>query len=40
MGLWGRRAVALPVRVLGTGEGLDDLEPFDAHAYARRLVND
>jgi fused signal recognition particle receptor len=35
-----RRAVALPVRFLETGEGLDDLESFDAHAYARRLVGD
>ena len=35
-----RRAVSLPVRFLGTGEGLDDLEPFDARAYARRLMQD
>ncbi|HEV8265683.1 MAG TPA: signal recognition particle-docking protein FtsY [Gemmatimonadales bacterium] len=34
-----RRAVPVPVRFLGTGEGLDDLEPFDAAAYARRLVS-
>jgi len=33
-----RRAVPLPVRFLGTGEGLGDLEMFDATAYARRLV--
>jgi fused signal recognition particle receptor len=33
-----RRAVSLPIRFLGTGEGLDDLETFDARAYARRLV--
>jgi len=33
-----RRAVALPVRFVGTGEGIDDLEAFDAGAYARRLV--
>jgi len=33
-----RRAVALPVRFVGTGEGVQDLEPFDANAYARRLV--
>jgi len=33
-----RRAVATPIRFLGTGEGLDDLEVFDATAYARRLV--
>ena len=33
-----RRAVPVPIRFLGTGEGLDDLEPFDAARYARRLV--
>ncbi len=35
-----RRAVALPVRFVGTGEGVQDLEPFDANAYARRIVRD
>jgi fused signal recognition particle receptor len=34
-----RRAVPVPVRFIGTGEGLDDLEAFDAAAYARRLVS-
>ncbi|HEY6854270.1 MAG TPA: signal recognition particle-docking protein FtsY [Gemmatimonadales bacterium] len=34
-----RRAVNVPIRFLGTGEALDDLEPFDARAYARRLVS-
>jgi len=33
------RAVRVPIRFLGTGEGLDDLEVFDAQAYARRLVS-
>jgi fused signal recognition particle receptor len=33
-----RRAVDVPIRFLGTGEGVDDLEPFDAARYARRLV--
>ena len=33
-----RRAVAVPIRFVGTGEALDDLEPFDAARYARRLV--
>ena len=33
------RAVSVPIRFLGTGEGLDDLEVFDAQAYARRLVS-
>jgi len=35
-----RQAVALPVRFVGTGESVEDLEPFDAVAYARRLVRD
>ena len=35
-----RRAVALPVRFVGTGEGIDDLDVFDAGVYARRLVNE
>jgi len=33
-----RGAVSLPVRFVGTGEGIEDLEPFDPRAYARRLV--
>jgi len=33
-----RRAVPVPIRFLGTGEGLDDLEVFDAARYARRLI--
>src|SRR5207302_10478411 len=33
------RAVRVPVRFLGTGEGLDDPEVFDAARYARRLVD-
>jgi fused signal recognition particle receptor len=33
-----RRAVDVPVRFVGTGEGLDDLEAFEAARYARRLV--
>jgi fused signal recognition particle receptor len=33
-----RRAVPVPIRFIGTGEELADLEPFDAAAYARRLV--
>jgi len=35
-----RREVALPVRFLGVGETLDDLEVFDARTYARRLLAD
>jgi fused signal recognition particle receptor len=33
-----RRAVTVPLRFIGTGEGLDDLAAFDPAAYARRLV--
>ena len=29
---------ALPVFAIGVGEGVDDLRPFDANAYARGLV--
>lgn len=34
-----RRAVPVPIRFIGTGEGLDDLEPFDPVRYAHRLVS-
>ncbi len=34
-----QRAVPVPVRFLGTGEALEDLEDFDAARYARRLVD-
>jgi len=34
-----RRELALPIRFIGTGEGLDDLQPFDAAAYAESLLN-
>ena len=33
------RAVRVPLRFLGTGEALGDLEVFDAARYARRLVD-
>jgi fused signal recognition particle receptor len=32
------RVTRIPIRFLGTGEGLDDLEAFDAARFARRLV--
>jgi fused signal recognition particle receptor len=32
--------LALPVKLVGVGEGLGDLRPFDAHDYARALVGD
>lgn len=33
-----RRELDVPIRFLGHGEGLDDLEVFDAQAFARHLV--
>ena len=33
-----RRAIPVPIRFLGTGEGIADLEPFDAERFAHRLV--
>jgi fused signal recognition particle receptor len=30
--------LGLPVKLIGVGEGLDDLRPFDAHDFARALV--
>ena len=35
-----RRAVPAPIRFLGTGETLDDLELFDPMKFAHRLVSD
>ncbi len=35
-----RRAVPVPIRFLGTGETLDDLELFDPVRFARRLVRE
>ena len=35
-----RRAVQVPIRFLGTGETLDDLELFDPASFAHRLVSD
>jgi fused signal recognition particle receptor len=31
--------LGLPVKLVGVGEGLDDLQPFDAHDFARALVS-
>ncbi|MFM8944966.1 MAG: signal recognition particle-docking protein FtsY, partial [Actinomycetota bacterium] len=33
-----RDALGVPIRWVGTGEGTGDLEPFDARAFAARLV--
>jgi fused signal recognition particle receptor len=32
--------LGVPVKLVGVGESLDDLRPFDAHDYARALVSD
>jgi fused signal recognition particle receptor len=32
--------LGLPVKLVGVGEGLDDLRPFDAHDFARALLAD
>jgi fused signal recognition particle receptor len=32
--------LGLPVKLVGVGEGLDDLQPFDAADFARALVSD
>jgi fused signal recognition particle receptor len=34
-----RRRLGLPVKLVGSGETLEDLQPFDAHAYARALFD-
>jgi fused signal recognition particle receptor len=34
-----RRELALPVRFIGTGEGLEDLSPFDPQAFAEGLLD-
>lgn len=34
-----RRELGLPIRFLGLGEGLDDLQPFEARGYAERLLD-
>lgn len=35
-----RRELEVPIRFLGRGEGLGDLEPFDPHRFAAELVAD
>jgi fused signal recognition particle receptor len=35
-----RRDLGVPIRFVGVGEGLDDLEPFDPVHYAERLLAD
>jgi fused signal recognition particle receptor len=31
-------AARAPIKLIGVGEGIDDLQPFDAHSFARSLV--
>ncbi|HET7876989.1 MAG TPA: signal recognition particle-docking protein FtsY, partial [Methylomirabilota bacterium] len=33
-----RRELGLPIRFLGVGEALDDLQPFDAQRFAEHLL--
>ncbi|MGH2451399.1 MAG: signal recognition particle-docking protein FtsY, partial [Candidatus Limnocylindria bacterium] len=30
--------LGLPVKLIGVGESLDDLQPFDPHDFARALI--
>ena len=34
------RRLALPIRFVGLGEAIDDLQPFDAEAYVEALIGD
>ena len=34
-----REELGVPVKLVGTGEGIDDLQPFDPQGFARRLVS-
>jgi fused signal recognition particle receptor len=34
------RRLALPIRFIGIGEGIEDLEPFDAAAFSRALIGE
>jgi fused signal recognition particle receptor len=34
-----REELGVPVKLVGTGEGVEDLAPFEAEAFARRLVS-
>ncbi|MBW8772457.1 MAG: signal recognition particle-docking protein FtsY, partial [Gemmatimonadetes bacterium] len=35
-----RRELAAPVRFVGTGEGIEDLVPFDAKRFARSVLGE
>lgn len=34
-----REELGIPVRFIGVGEGIDDMQPFDADEFARALIN-
>lgn len=34
-----RRRLGIPVKIIGTGEALEDLQPFDARAFARAVFS-
>ena len=34
------RRLSLPVRFVGLGEGMEDLEPFDARSYVESLIGE
>ena len=34
-----REELGVPVKLVGTGEGIGDLAPFDPRSFARRLVS-
>ena len=35
-----RRELGLPIRFIGVGEAVDDLEPFNAQRFASHLLSD
>ena len=35
-----RRELGLPVRFIGVGEGVDDLQPFDPDAFVEAIFGD
>ena len=35
-----RREMGIPVKLIGVGEGLDDLQPFDGEAFARAMFEE
>jgi fused signal recognition particle receptor len=34
-----QRALGVPVKLIGRGEGADDLAPFDAHGFVDAIVD-